>query len=125
MSVSYTHLPIASAVLSNDFILPFPDEETISRQVALARQVADVVIVSMHWGEENITQPTAQMQNWAKVLAAQNVDVVLGMHSHTLMPIEWLDAVSYTHLDVYKRQAHLYFVTKAQPKDVLKHRHQT
>lgn len=92
--LSYTTFvndPNASAVLSNDFILPFPDEETISRQVSLARQVADVVIVSMHWGEENITQPTAQMQNWANILAAQNVDVVLGMHSHTLMPIEWLD----------------------------------
>lgn len=91
--LSYTTFTNANAnsVLSNGCVIPYPTEECIDRQVALAKNVGDVVVVSMHWGAENITQPNAEMTRWANYLASKNVDVVLGMHSHTLMPITWLD----------------------------------
>lgn len=50
---------------------------------------AQFVIVSLHWGTEYQTAPTAQQQaQAAALLASPDVDLILGDHVHVLQPVE-------------------------------------
>lgn len=76
----------------SEYLVPYADEAVIRRQTALAKENgADVIIAAMHWGTENAFQPNTQQKKLAKLLADCGVAVVLGSHSHTLQPVEWVE----------------------------------
>ena len=66
------------------------DEGAVLRAAAAARaQGADVVVVSVHWGEEYDPEPTAQQRELApRLLASPDVDLLLGHHAHVVQPVE-------------------------------------
>jgi poly-gamma-glutamate synthesis protein (capsule biosynthesis protein) len=66
------------------------DEEQIRQDVANAKNVSDVVIVSAHWGDENTQEVNEMQRTYAQLFADLEVDVVIGTHPHILQPIEWL-----------------------------------
>ncbi|WP_312640900.1 CapA family protein [Hydrogenoanaerobacterium sp.] len=73
-------------------MIVYTDElEAMERQITAARRVADVVVVSVHWGEEGTTKTTLYQQNIAKHLAKYGADIVLGTHPHVLQPVEYVD----------------------------------
>lgn len=77
---------------SSDLLIPYANEADMTRQVGLAKeQGADLIIVSMHWGTENEFKPNASQKRFANHLASLGVDVIIGTHSHTLQPIEWIE----------------------------------
>lgn len=76
---------------SSELVVPYANKEEIDRQTKAARNMADLVFVSMHWGVEDSFLPTDGQKELAAVMAQNNVDVVLGMHPHVLEPIEWID----------------------------------
>ncbi|MEE0968033.1 MAG: CapA family protein [Clostridia bacterium] len=77
---------------STELLVPYANKSDITRQVGLAKQSgADIIIVSMHWGDENAFEPNTQQKSLAKHMADLGVDVILGSHSHTLQPVEWLE----------------------------------
>lgn len=59
-------------------------------QVAEARKVASLVIVSMNWGNENSSDISSDQDHIAQNLADQNVDVIVGVGPHTLQPAKVL-----------------------------------
>ena len=73
-----------------ELIIPYLDEETIRRQTAAARECADFVIVSVHWGEDSVQAVTEEQKTYAKLFADCGVDVVLGHHPHLIQPVEWI-----------------------------------
>jgi len=68
--------------------VPWAEEEIISREVAKARESADVVIVSYHWGEEYVTEPVSRQRELAYLSIDAGADVVLGNHPHWIQPVE-------------------------------------
>lgn len=66
------------------------EEDVIERQIKAAKQIADVVIVSAHWGAED----TVTVRDDVKVLAEKIIDwgadVILGCHTHTAQTMEWI-----------------------------------
>ncbi len=69
----------------------YTDEaDAIRRQIATAHRLADVVVVSVHWGEENSSDPTPYQRSVAQMLAEAGADLVFGSHPHRLQPVEWL-----------------------------------
>lgn len=49
---------------------------------------ADLVVVSMHWGDEYVHDPNAQQEQWAdEVMASPAVDLIIGHHAHVVQPI--------------------------------------
>ena len=68
----------------------FISEDRLERDVARAHELADVVIVAMHWGTENFTGVDDYQAEYAQLLADLNVDLVLGSHPHVIGPAEWL-----------------------------------
>lgn len=61
----------------------------VARASAARAAGADVVIASIHWGEEYRHRPTPQQRTVADALTASGViDLVVGHHAHVVQPIE-------------------------------------
>lgn len=54
----------------------------------LKGQGAEIIVMSIHWGDEGIYEPADFQQDMAHMAIDAGVDIVYGHHSHTLMPIE-------------------------------------
>lgn len=76
---------------ASEMVVPLINDADIIRQVKLAKDKADLVMVSIHWGDENTFTPNTRQRQLAKLMADNCVDVVLGHHSHTIQPIEWYE----------------------------------
>jgi len=75
---------------SSDIVIPYLDEETIIRQTNLAKEMSDLVFVSVHWGDEGSFKPNDEQKRYAQIFADCGVDVILGHHPHVIQPVEWL-----------------------------------
>ena len=83
---NYLTLPKGSPL-----VIPNPDEDTVTAQIARAHELADFLIVSVHWDEENIFKPNDRQITFANFLSEQGVDVILGHHPHVIQPIQYID----------------------------------
>ncbi|OUO33060.1 CapA family protein [Olsenella sp. An293] len=73
-----------------DYAVSFIDRDRIAADVERAREQADVVLVAMHWGTENLMEADQTQREYAQYLADLGVDVVLGSHPHVIGPVTWL-----------------------------------
>lgn len=73
------------------------DFETIERQVKLAKENADIVIASCHWGNENTNQLIPMQQEIAKKLNEFGVDAIIGTHPHVIQTVEWIENAENGH----------------------------
>jgi poly-gamma-glutamate synthesis protein (capsule biosynthesis protein) len=60
----------------------------LRQQLRLASQLAQAVIVSVHWGDELLDWPSARQREAASWLAANGASVVVGHHPHVVQPAE-------------------------------------
>ncbi len=60
----------------------------LKQQLQLARQLADKVIVSIHWGNEYQNWVSQQQREAALWLTEQGVDLILGHHPHVIQAPE-------------------------------------
>ncbi len=90
--VNYAHANDLPA--SSEYLIPYADTNDITRQVGLAKQQADVVIVSFHWGTEDEFGVTSEQSKYASLCADLGVDVVLGHHPHVVGGVEYLTGES-------------------------------
>ena len=68
------------------------DLEPALQAVREARGRADLVVVSIHWGNEYQHLPTKRQRDIARSLVTAGCDVILGHHPHVLQPVELLEA---------------------------------
>lgn len=89
--VSYTYgLNGMTLPASSKLHIPLIDEDEIVRMVKRANELADVTICVMHWGTDGSTVVTNEQKSLARAITDAGADVILGMHSHTLQPVEWM-----------------------------------
>ena len=69
------------------------DREAISRDLEAANTLADVVIVAMSWGDENVHEPNDRQRETAQLLANGGADLVLGFGPHVIQPVEWVEGL--------------------------------
>jgi len=74
-----------------DTVIPYLDDDTVLADLARAKAESDFVIVSVHWGDENTQTPNAEQKRLASLFAENGADLILGHHSHTLQPMEWIE----------------------------------
>lgn len=77
------------------------EEAQIREDLKKAREEADFVIVIVHWGTEQETEPDLLQKEWTNVFLESKVDVVIGSHSHTVQPFEMLDGTDGHRMLVY------------------------
>lgn len=89
--LSYTYgtngIPVPNG---KDYLVNLIDMELIKKDIKAAKEVADVVSVSMHWGNEYQLYPNDYQKQLAQQLADQGVDIIIGHHPHVLQPMDWL-----------------------------------
>lgn len=68
------------------------EAEVMQRQIGLARQRADLVVVGVHWGVEGSHTVTDAQRALAQKLADWGVDVIIGTHPHVVQDAQWLTA---------------------------------
>jgi poly-gamma-glutamate synthesis protein (capsule biosynthesis protein) len=66
------------------------DTQRVVAAVKLARSEADVVIVYNHWGQEYNQCPISVQKTFAKLLADNGVNIIIGAHVHVLQGSGWL-----------------------------------
>lgn len=70
------------------------EEDVIERQVKLARQQADVVVVGVHWGTEGSHVINDAQRALGQKLADWGADVIIGTHPHVVQGIDMLTSAS-------------------------------
>ncbi len=87
---------LAYTEMTNGIPLPHPwsvnliDVAAVRRAARLARKRgAQVVIVNFHWGDEDVSQPSAFQMSTARALAGDpDITAIVGQHVHVVQPIE-------------------------------------
>lgn len=64
------------------------NESLIQKEVAQAKNEADIVIVAFHWGDEYTYQPTERQINLAHLAVDSGADLIVGNHPHWIQPVE-------------------------------------
>lgn len=75
---------------SSPLAIPYIKDEDIIRQTAKAKESAEFVMVSVHWGDEGAFVPNAEQKRVAQLMADCGVDAIIGHHPHVIQPVEWL-----------------------------------
>jgi poly-gamma-glutamate synthesis protein (capsule biosynthesis protein) len=82
----------------NGFVLPrdkpwlvgMIDKEVIQREINELRPLCDLLVVSMHWGNEFQHSISDSQRELAQFMAEHQVDLIIGHHPHVTEPVEVL-----------------------------------
>ncbi len=75
----------------SELCIPYLDEkDMIKQQIEKANQIADIVIVSAHWGDEDTFTVREGVKEEAKEIIEWGADVIIGTHSHTGQTMEYV-----------------------------------
>lgn len=69
-------------------IATLDDRERIARDIEMAEQQSDFVVVLPHWGREYVADPTEEQRDLAQFFADCGADCIIGTHPHVLEPME-------------------------------------
>jgi poly-gamma-glutamate capsule biosynthesis protein CapA/YwtB (metallophosphatase superfamily) len=67
--------------------------ENITAAVSRAADEADIVIVTVHWGDEGSPVPNSGDRLRARAMIESGATVILGHHPHRLQPLEIVDGI--------------------------------
>ncbi|MGL4336269.1 MAG: CapA family protein [Turicibacter sp.] len=82
-------VPKDKPYLANEF-----NYETAEMEIAKAKEISDVIVVSMHWGNEYQSLPSELQLEQAQWLADQGVHIIMGHHPHVIQPVDKLIGVT-------------------------------
>ena len=71
------------------YYFTFSEENIRSKIQSLREQGAQLVIVSIHWGDEGKYKPNNNQKHYGQLAIDAGADIVYGHHSHTLQPVEY------------------------------------
>ena len=73
-------------------VILLAEEDLIRDQIRLAREQADAVIVSCHWGEEGSHDITEDQMLMSQKVADWGADIIIGDHTHVIQNAAWITA---------------------------------
>lgn len=91
--LSYTYgtngIPVPKG---KDYLVNLIDKSLMKKEIHRAKDAADIVVMSLHWGNEYQLHPTDDQKDLANYLVNEGVDIIFGHHPHVLQPMEWINA---------------------------------
>jgi poly-gamma-glutamate capsule biosynthesis protein CapA/YwtB (metallophosphatase superfamily) len=84
-------------LLSADDVTQAVDDDKLIDTIQKMRSKCDILIVSLHWGNEYQSGISERQKELAQTLANAGVDVLWGTHPHVLQPVQWIKAESGAH----------------------------
>lgn len=76
---------------SNNYYVNVYSEEQVKKDIEKVRDKVDLLLVSMHWGEEYNFSITPEQEKIANYLSNQEVDIIIGHHPHVIQPIDYIN----------------------------------
>ncbi|WP_077324361.1 CapA family protein [Virgibacillus siamensis] len=73
-----------------DYLVNLIDRGLMESEIQKAKKQADIVVLSMHFGDQYIRMPNDEQKALVQFAADQGVDVVIGHHPHVLQPVDWV-----------------------------------
>lgn len=73
----------------NYYAVTYSDEK-VKEDIERVKDKVDLILVSMHWGNEYQQSASAEQKRVAKYLSDLGVNIVIGTHPHVLEPIEYI-----------------------------------
>ena len=67
--------------------------DVVPADIAAAKELYPIVIVSFHWGNEKEYKPTDNQVRMGRLAVDAGADLVIGHHSHRIQPIEYYNGV--------------------------------
>ncbi|WP_452462164.1 CapA family protein [Oceanobacillus iheyensis] len=90
-SLAYTYgtngIPVPQG---KEYLVDLIDRKKMKEEIIKAKKLADVVVLSLHFGNEYEHYPNQSQKDLAKFAANLGVDVIIGHHPHVLQPIDWV-----------------------------------
>ena len=90
--VAYTYgtngIPVPTG---KEYLVNFIDKKKIAADIAEAKKLADVVVTSLHFGEEYARMPNVTQKDLVQFVVDEGADIVLGHHPHVLQPVDWVE----------------------------------
>jgi len=71
-----------------DAIYSLADKNKIISDINRIKEKVNYIVISLHWGDEYITFPSAEQIDLAHKIIDAGADVIIGHHPHVLQPIE-------------------------------------
>lgn len=65
--------------------------ESIAEAIRAAKEIADIVLVTAHWGKNDETTVKSFERRQAEAWIEAGADGIFGHHQHRLLPLEWID----------------------------------
>ncbi|KOP82396.1 CapA family protein [Cytobacillus solani] len=88
--LSYTYgtngIPVPNG---KEFLVNLIDRKAMKEEITRAKKEADIIVMSIHWGNEYQRFPNVEQKELAQFLADEGIDIVFGHHPHVLQPMEW------------------------------------
>ena len=89
--LSYTYgtngIPVPEG---KEYLVNLYSDEKAKADIEKVRDKVDLLLVSMHWGIEYQTEPTAEQKREAEYLSSLGVDIIIGTHPHIIEPIQYV-----------------------------------
>lgn len=73
------------------YLLNRYDDELVKRDIESVRDKVDLLMVSMHFGDEYSLTPSSEQKRIAKYLSDLGVDIIIGHHPHVVQPIDFIN----------------------------------
>lgn len=89
--LAYTDMTNGLAIPDRkDYLVHVYSDEKAKSDIESVKDKVDVIIVSMHWGEEYTHTPTYVQKREAQYLSSLGVDLIIGSHPHVIMPVDYV-----------------------------------
>lgn len=73
-----------------DYLVNLIDEERIVADIQKAKDISDVVVLSLHFGNEYEPFPNTRQKELAQMFSDAGANIIFGHHPHVLQPMDWI-----------------------------------
>ena len=80
-----------SAPEGKDYLINVYDKDQVKVDIDKIKDKVDVIIVSMHWGEEYTHTPVTEEKEIAEYLSDLGVNLIIGTHPHVIQPVQYVN----------------------------------
>lgn len=74
-----------------DYLINVYSDEQAKEDIDKIKDKVDVIIVSMHWGDEYVFEPTESEKGIAQYLSSLGVNLLIGSHPHVIQPVGYVN----------------------------------
>lgn len=80
-----------STPAGKEYLVNVYSDEQAKADIDKIKDKVDVIIVSMHWGDEYVFEPTESEKEIAQYLSSLGVNLIIGSHPHVIQPVGYVN----------------------------------